>query len=310
MGINSYKKWKTLNENLGPGSFNLGLGQPTNLGLSSQFAVNEKKKAIEVDVESEDDDLDDLGDEDGVIADEGCGCGSKSKKKSGKKSAKASAKKSGKKSAKHMDSDMGGDFEEDDGEPEEKEDGDDESHDDEDMPEEKEDGDDESHDDEGSHDEDGDEEMPKEKEVPPMFSKKKSGKKSGKKSAKKSGKKSAKKMQKEGQNWWQQDDADWMKSVQSMLGPKAQTKYKDGWSEYQEDSLLPVANPNAGSDGSVEAQPGQPGFAPQGRLDVGFNSEISLGEAFKVIEEACENAGPKRQAKLIKKLAQLHNRLL
>jgi hypothetical protein len=37
---------------------------------------------------------------------------------------------------------------------------------------------------------------------------------------------------------------------------------------------------------------------------------MSLGEAVKVIEEACGKAGPKLQRKLIKKLAQLHNKLL
>jgi hypothetical protein len=158
----------------------------------------------------------------------------------------------------------------------------------------------------------------------PMFSKKnaskksgkKSGKKSAKKSSKKSSKKSGKKMHKEGteqrpsNQWWRQNDAEWMKSVQGMLGVKADTKHRDGWSEYQEDSLLAAANPNSGSEGEVAPLPGQPGFAPSGRLDMGFDSSMSLGEAVKVLEEACGNAGPKLQRKLIKKLAQLHNKLI
>lgn len=312
--MDSYKKWKALNESFGPGSFSLGLTAPTNLGLNmgqfspvSDMLEGKKKNKDDVIVKvSGDDDMDDLDDEDGVIAGEGCGCSSNSGKKSKKKSAKKSVKKSGKNSAKNMDSDMGGDFEEDDGE----------NHDDEDKDDEEK-GDDGDGDEEEGDEDKGGKEKPDDaaEEVEgPMFSKKKSGKKSTKKSAKKSGKKSEKKMQKEDTShrdqWWRQNDSEWMKSVQGMLGAKTDTKYRDGWSEYQEDALLPVANPNAGAEGTLAPLPGQPGFAPSGRLDVGYDSGMSLGEAVKVLEEAVTTAGPKLQKKLIKKLAQLHNRLL
>lgn len=330
--MQSYKKWKTLNESFGPGSFNLGLSNPTNLGLSSQFGsftdvIEGKKKskadsdtdAVEVDVDGEagwDDVEDDV--------EEGCGCNA-SKKKSAKKSTKTAAKKStktaAKKSGKNMDSDMGGDFEDDDGE--DHDDHDDEESDDEgdedegdgdDMGDEESDMGDDEGDDEGEEEEGGDE------EPAPMFSKKKSGKKSAKTAAKKSEKKStktsAKKSEKKSaktsdktmqKEWWKSDDEEWMKSVQSMLGPKAVGKNRDGWSEYQEDALLPAVNSNGGSDGEVAPLPGEVGFAPQQRLDTG--NGLSLGEAVKVIEEAVETAGPKLQRKLLRKLTELHRKL-
>jgi hypothetical protein len=193
---------------------------------------------------------------------------------------------------------MGGDFDDDDGE--DHDDHDDEG--DEGDGEEKEKGGDEGGEEEGDGDWEEKEKGGEEAEAP-MFSKKKSGKKSAKKSAKKSGKKSEKKMQKESSRWEMADEESWMNSVREMLGPKKEAKYKDGWSEYQEDALIPAP-------ATEEPKPGEPGFAPNQRLDVGFNSNVSLGEAFKVIEEACGNAGPKLQEKLIKKLARLHNSLL
>ena len=312
--MDSYKKWKSLNENFGPGAFTLGLSQPQNMGLNmGQYSAitdmiegKKKKKDIVVDVE---DDSDDLGDEDGVIADEGCGCGSKSKKKSKKKSSKNASKKSSKKSAKKMDGEMGGDFEDDDGDDHDHDDHDDDDHDDDDGDDHDDDADD--HDDDGDEDGEGEEPTDAAGGAGPMFSKKKSGKKSAKKSSKKSGKKSKKKMQKESTSaypnqWWRSDDAEWMKSVQSMLGPKSVTKNRDGWSEYQEDSLFPASDPNAAVTAPA---PGQPGFAPSGRLDVGFNGTVSLGEAVKIVSEACDKAGPKLQKKLLRKLTELHRKL-
>lgn len=307
--MNSYKKWKELHESFGPGGFTLGISQPQNMGLNSQFGIGEAKKKekdddVEVDVDG-DDGWEEM--EDDVKKEGGCGCGSKSSKKSSKKSAK--------KSAKHMDSDMGGDFEDDDGE----------DHDDDDDKDDDKGGDEGGDEDEGGEDDDkgGDEDEDGEGDKSsdaaggaPLFSKKKAAKKSAKKSSKKSAKKSAKKMHKESvaanptakEEWWKTSDAEWMKSVQSMLGEKADlTKNKDGWSEYQEDSLFPANDPNANV--SSDPKPGEVGFAPTGRLN-NLGSDISLGEAVKVLEEAVERAGPKLQKKLIKKLAQLHNRLI
>ena len=59
----NYQKWKMLNETLRP--INLGLTNPTNLGLSaSQFNLDEKKHNPNMDEEEEEEEEEDEEDED------------------------------------------------------------------------------------------------------------------------------------------------------------------------------------------------------------------------------------------------------
>ena len=74
-------------------------------------------------------------------------------------------------------------------------------------------------------------------------------------------KKMAKRMKKEA---FLHNDKEWLASVKSMLTPQ-NVKYGDGWTEYQEEALLPPSDPNAGVT-QREPQPGEPGFAPVGRV--------------------------------------------
>ena len=74
-------------------------------------------------------------------------------------------------------------------------------------------------------------------------------------------KKMAKRMRKEA---FLHDDDEWLASVKSMLTPQ-NVKYGDGWTEYQEEALLPPSDPNAAVT-DREPQPGEPGFAPVGRV--------------------------------------------
>lgn len=187
-----------------------------------------------VDASSEKDEPD--VDVDGDDVDGGCNM---CKKSSSKKSAKKSSK-----NMKKMSADM---------DDEEEVDDDDE----EDAPEDKGNFGKDDEDEEGDGD-DGEEAEPEDEggmaanSAGPMFSKKKSGKKSAKKSTKKM--KAEQAVPTEEEKWWN--------SVQNMLSVP-QSKFGDGWSEYHEDSLLPPTDPNA----AVTApQPGQPGFAPQGRI--------------------------------------------
>jgi len=167
----SYKQWKTLNESILP-SFNLGLGQPTNLGIQSAFGLGleESKKAAKkkakkkmekdkYDDEDEDDDLvepsrkaddpdvemmdDEDDDEDGDDDKKSCGNMSKKMMKSDEKSC-------GKMSKKKMWSDQ------DDEDDDDKEDDDDEDMDDEEDMDDKDDEDMDDKDDEDMDDEDMD----------------------------------------------------------------------------------------------------------------------------------------------------------
>jgi hypothetical protein len=249
----SYKQWKMLNESVLP-SFTLGVANPSNLGLNapSGFGMDileaKKKSKKKMDLGGEDDetgdgetvepsspkddpdvDVDvDVHDDDAAIED-GQGCDSmcgKGSKKNCKKS-----KKNCKKSKKKMDVDVS---------------------DDGDQP------DDSGDEDEGEGDDDGDDVELAGKggdvgggmgDAGPMFSKKKS-------------KKAGKKMKAEAS----EEDA-WWASVKSMVGPAPNTKYKDGWSEYQEDALFtPVDTDNLTQAVRPEPGPGEPGFAPTGRV--------------------------------------------
>ena len=85
--------------------------------------------------------------------------------------------------------------------------------------------------------------------------------KMSKKKSKKSSKKSKKKMTEEGVEdpWWA--------SLKNQLSGTVNTKFGDGWTEYQdvcEDALLaPPEEPAQEEQPDEEPQPGEVGFAPQ-----------------------------------------------
>jgi len=60
------------------------------------------------------------------------------------------------------------------------------------------------------------------------------------------------------------NEDEWLASVKSMMTPQ-NIKNGDGWTEYQEEALLPPTDPNAAVT-QREPQPGEVGFAPQGRV--------------------------------------------
>lgn len=285
----SYKQYKALNESVMP-SFNLGVTNPTNLGLSSPFAdyaeakkmaKKKSKKKMFGDEEEEtgdgemvppasekdEPDVDvDMGD------DEDSGdCGMK-------------CAKSKKKSKKKMWSD------EDDAAPEEEGE--------EDM------GDEEDMDDMGDEDIEGEPDEDEESgealagkgsmgdkgpmsNKGPMFSKK-SKKKCGSgedmsdedmddeeegddvpeegdemQFSKKKSKKKLKKEATEEEKWWN--------SVHDMMGPAPDTKYGDGWTEYQSSEFTPIDTENLTQAIRPEPQAGEFGFAPQKQMGSFFS---------------------------------------
>jgi hypothetical protein len=275
----SYKQYRALNESVMP-TFTLGIAQPTNLGISSPFGVDESKMAKKMSKkkmnfgdEEEDDtgdgemvppssdkdspDVDvDLGDD----KEDGCKmCGAKSKKTSKKK----------------MWSDKDDDGGEDDEEHEDDDDGD-EGHEDndEDSDEDEESGEDLADkgalgpnvgggvggggpmfskkskkkcgadmDDKDDDDGDDDEEMDDKGKDKEMFFSKKKSKKNLKKEA--------------------TDEEKWWNSVHSMTGPAPDTKYGDGWTEYQTGGFTPIDTENLTQAVRPEPEAGQVGFAPQ-----------------------------------------------
>jgi hypothetical protein len=76
-----------------------------------------------------------------------------------------------------------------------------------------------------------------------------------------------KKMKKEAAEPWTKEDAEFLRSLKSQLGATQFKVNKDGWSEYQEDALLPPPrDPNADVTEDGEPGPGDVGYAPQGRV--------------------------------------------
>lgn len=74
------------------------------------------------------------------------------------------------------------------------------------------------------------------------------------------------------------DEADWLQSVQSMIGTgKVNVKFDDGFTRYFEDALIPPQDANA--EVTESPAPGDVGFAPEQRL--GSNFEPSVFDEWK-----------------------------
>lgn len=297
----SYKQWKMLNESVFP-SFNLGIANPSNLGVQSQsgFAmdIEEGKKKMLGDDETGDGEMvepaseKDNPDVDVSLGDDNGGCGDDEKcgafsKKSSKKTAKKSSKK---KCGADMDEPHSDKQDNDDGGDEDElmfakkkakskmmkakktmwSDEDDASGDDdeEDAPKAQDVSDDSADDgdDEGTDDEDmGDDSDDDGDVLNSKFVNK--GNDPAMFSKKKSKKSSKKNMQKEAT----ETDEEWWNSVRSMTNSNPDAKFGDGWTEYQtktEDLFTPVDTENLTQAvrPSGEPQPGDVGFAPQQRL--------------------------------------------
>jgi hypothetical protein len=286
----SYKQWKTLNESFG-GPINLGLTNPTNLGLSSNIPgidldeakmkkmLKAKKKMFGGDDEGDgemvpakapkDDPDVDMGDEE---MDGGCKNCMKSKKKSPKKMMKSKKKMfgdTGDDVSAMMKPKMFGD-DDDAGET-----GDDMDMDNMDNAgaEDEMDPDLEGGEDETGMDLDHDGEEGEEGEHPMHKIMGKMGKK-GKKPPMPapdqadmaapmfSKKQSKKNMKKEA---YLDNEEEWLTSIKNMMDPKAgNQKYDDGFSRYYEDALFtPIDTNNLTQAVRQEPGPGEVGFAPQ-----------------------------------------------
>lgn len=281
----SYKQYKAINEAVMP-SFTLGLANPSNMGLTSPFAsFAEAKKKMFGDKESDDETGDgemvkpssekDDPDVDVDMGEEGdCGCNAMSKKTSKKTAKKASKKKM------WSDEDDAPEVEDEEEEDADVGEGDEEIEDD-DM---------------GEEDDQSGEVLAGKggmKNGPvaggPMFSKKSKKKMCGDEDkaiedaeedlgkdldgdneegeseehkekvlmSKKTAKKQMKKEETEEDTWWT--------SVKNMIGPTPDTKYNDGWTEYQTEDGFKVENPQ-------EPKAGEIGFAPQGKIGSFFSN--------------------------------------
>ena len=270
----SYQNWKLLNESFGS-PINLGVKSKSSIGtigsllrdlenheeaLSLEEAkkkmgkvmakhmkkMGKKKKMLlddedevsdavdDVDVDVEDDDDDDDGDEEKGCAGKFCGKMSKKKMKKMKKSKKMGADMD-------MDDDMGMPMKKkkpviDDMDDEMEDDDEEMDMDDEDLEDEEE---------ETGEDLDGDNEEDEDEDHAAMVNRPMMSKKKSRKNMKK-------------------EDADWWASLKRQIA-HPQIKYDDGWSRYQEDSLLPPTDPNA-EVAQKEPGPGDVGYAPQGRI--------------------------------------------
>ena len=226
----SYKNWKEINESLmGMGPITLGLSNPQNIAVVGSNTAGLEEE-IEGELESTEDWL------------------AEAKKKM------KILKKKINKAKKKMNGDMEDEVPSDDGDGDDEDMGDDDG-DDEDVDD---DDDSDSGDDDGDSDSDdnGDDEDMGDGNGGGMFMKKGGKKKMGHGYMKKGGKKksgsySKKKMKKEA-HWWASDP---------------DPKNWDGISALDEDSLVPPTDPNADFDQQQEEpQPGDVGFAPDGRV--------------------------------------------
>jgi hypothetical protein len=79
-------------------------------------------------------------------------------------------------------------------------------------------------------------------------------------------------------NKMKKEETEWWTSVQNMLGADPNTKFNDGWTEYQSDSLFTPVDTNSLTQAirpDGEPAPGEVGFAPQGRMNNFANAEVT-----------------------------------
>jgi hypothetical protein len=79
-------------------------------------------------------------------------------------------------------------------------------------------------------------------------------------------------------NKMKKEETEWWTSVQNMLGADPNTKFNDGWTEYQSDSLFTPVDTNSLTQAirpDGEPAPGEVGFAPQGRMNSFANAEVT-----------------------------------